>query len=129
MGLTTDMKPVDLESTDKDIPFLTWHELRLQYKRRPHLKHLEVKIHRRLAFPLANVILLLLGFPLVLRGFSRSLIVGVTAAIVIAAGYLLVDTLCSGLGNQGRLPPMLAAWLPVLFFGALGYTLFVNIEN
>ncbi|MGE3165157.1 MAG: LptF/LptG family permease [Planctomycetota bacterium] len=129
MELTTDMKPVDLESTDKDIPFLTWQELRLQYKRRPHLTHLEVKIHRRLAFPLANVILLLLGFPLVLRGFSRSLVVGVAAAIVIAAAYLLVDTLCSGLGNQGRIPPILAAWLPVLFFGALGYTMFVNIEN
>lgn len=127
--LATDMRPVDLESSDRDIPFLTWRELSMQYQRRPHLTHLRVKIHRRVAFPLSNVILLLLGFPFVVKGLNRSIIVGVGAAIVIAAAYLFVDTVCADLGNKGDLPPVLAAWLPVLFFGALGYTMFVDIEN
>ncbi|MFQ5653540.1 MAG: LptF/LptG family permease [Planctomycetota bacterium] len=129
MRLRTDMRPVDLESSDREIPYLSFLELRNQYKRRPHLKHLEVKLHQRFAFPLANVILLLLGLPFVLRGENRSITLGVTAAIAIAGAYLITSTLCSDLGNKEQLPPILAAWLPVLFFGALGLTLFDGIES
>ena len=84
LRLETDMRPVDLESSDRDIPYLSWGELRDQYKRRPYLTHLEVKLHQRFAFPLANFILLLLGFPFILRGENKSVILGVGAAVGIA---------------------------------------------
>ncbi|MEE8143002.1 MAG: LptF/LptG family permease, partial [Planctomycetota bacterium] len=129
LRLETDMRPVDLESSDRDIPYLSWGELRDQYRRRPHLKHLEVKLHQRFAFPLANFILLLLGLPFVLREESKSVVVGVAAAIAIAGMYLLAGTICADLGNKGVIPPILAAWLPVLFFGALGLTLFDSIDS
>jgi lipopolysaccharide export system permease protein len=129
LRLETDMRPVDLESSDRDIPYLSWGELRDQYKRRPYLTHLEVKLHQRFAFPLANFILLLLGFPFILRGENKSVILGVGAAVGIAALYLLTTTICADLGNKGSLPPIIAAWLPILFFGALGLTLFDSIES
>jgi len=127
--LRTDMKPVDLESTDREIDYLSFSELRDQYRRQSHETHLVVKLHQRFAFPLANFILLLLGLPFVLRGENRSVIIGISIAIGISAGYLLSTMICADLGNRELLPPILAAWLPVLFFGALGLTLFDGIDG
>lgn len=129
MKLATDMRPVDLESSDREIEYLSFTELRDQYKRRPHLKHLEVKLHRRFAFPLANFILLMLGLPWILRTESRSIVLGISVALALGTIYLIVTETCSNLGTRGALNPMLAAWLPVLFFGALGLTLFDGIED
>ena len=129
MKLTTDMRPVDLESSDREIEYLSFRELRDQYKRRPHLKHLEVKLHRRFAFPLANFILLMLGLPFILRSENRSVVLGISIALALGTLYLVVTETCAGLGTRGALNPMLAAWLPVLFFGALGLTLFDGIED
>ena len=129
MKLETDMRPVDLESSDREIEYLSFRELRDQYKRRPHLKHLEVKLHRRFAFPLSNFILLMLGLPYVLRTESRSVILGISIAMALGTIYLIVTEVCANLGTKGAMDPMLAAWLPVLFFGALGITLFDSIEE
>ncbi|MGE4619713.1 MAG: LptF/LptG family permease [Planctomycetota bacterium] len=129
LKLTTDMRPVDLESSDREIEYLSFTELRDQYKRRPHLKHLEVKLHRRFAFPLANFILLMLGLPFILKTESRSIILGITIAMALGTTYLIVTEVCANLGTRGALNPMLAAWLPVLFFGSLGLTLFDGIED
>jgi len=129
MKLETDMRPVDLESSDREIEYLSFRELRDQYKRRPHLKHLEVKLHRRFAFPLSNFILLMLGLPYVLRTESRSVILGISIAMALGTTYLIVTEVCANLGTKGAMDPMLAAWLPVLFFGALGITLFDSIEE
>ncbi len=129
LKLETDMRPVDLESSDNEIEYLSFTELRDQYKRRPHLSHLEVKLHRRFAFPLANFILLLLGIPFVMRSESQSIILGLSLALALGTTYLIFTEICAHLGNIGGLNPMLSAWLPVLFFGALGLTLFDGIED
>lgn len=129
MRLTTDMRPIDLESSDREIPYLSFSELRDQYKRRSHLKHLEVKLHQRFAFPLANLILLLLGLPFLLRTENRSIVVGIVLAIAVSTLYLITTYICADLGTKGQLPPMLAGWLPILFFGALGLTLFDGLES
>ena len=90
---------------------------------------LGVKLHRRFAFPLANFILLLLGLPFVMRSESQSIILGLSMALALGTGYLIFTVICAHLGNVGGLNPMLSAWLPVLFFGALGLTLFDSIED
>ena len=127
--LQTDLKPVDFESSDAEIHYLSFGELRDQYKRRSELKHLEVKLHMRFAFPLSNFILLLLGLPFVLKGENRSVLIGIAMAIGIAAAYLFATMICAELGNRGYFTPILAAWLPTLFFGALGLTMFDSIDS
>ena len=129
MVFTTDMRPIDLESSDRDIPYLSFGEIRDQHNRRPHLTHLRVKMHTRFAFPLANVVLLLLGIPFIMRRGNNSVLIGVGMAILISAAYLLLSTISADLGNKGVLPAELAAWLPVLFFGALGLVLFDGIDS
>ncbi len=123
------MQPIDLEAADRELPYLSYRELRDQHKRRPYLNHLPVKLHMRFAFPLANIVLLLLGLPFVLRGERRSVIIGIVASIVISAAYLVTMVVCTEMGNKGALSPILAAWLPVLLFGSLGVTLFSAIDS
>ncbi|MEM7262623.1 MAG: LptF/LptG family permease [Planctomycetota bacterium] len=127
--LETRIRPIDFEASDREVPFLSYGELLGQYRRYPHRRHLEVKLHQRFAFPMANLILLLLGLPFVIRQGNKSAIVGVLVAIGIAAAYMLSTTVCADLGNKGELPPAVAAWLPVLFFGALGFTIFDGMES
>ncbi|MFN0060738.1 MAG: LptF/LptG family permease [Planctomycetota bacterium] len=127
--LSTSVKPIDFEATNQEISYLGYADLLDLYHRKSDLKHLEVKLHQRFAFPLANIILLLLGLPFVLRDQQRSPLVGVVIAIVIAAGYMLSTTVCADLGNRALLPAAIAAWLPVLFFGALGFTLFDGLDK
>ena len=86
-------------------------------------------MHTRFAFPIANVVLLLLGIPFIMRRGNHSVLIGVGVAILISAAYLLVSTICADLGNKDILPAELAAWLPVLFFGALGLVLFDGIDS
>ncbi|MGA1201493.1 MAG: LptF/LptG family permease [Planctomycetota bacterium] len=126
--LKTDIQPVDLESTDAEIQFLSFRELLDQSKRRD-LRHLEVKLHMRFAFPLSNFILVLLGVPFVLRGENRSIVIGIALAIGISAVYLIATMYSAELGNREVLPPFFAAWLPVLFFGALGLTMFDSVDS
>lgn len=127
--LPTDMRPIDLEFRDRQLPYLSYTELRNQYKRRPHWNLLLVKLHLRFAFPLSNFILLLIGIPFVMRNERRSVLVSIIFVILLSLFYMVTTTSCAELGNRGSLPPILAAWLPVLIFGALGVTLCSDIDS
>lgn len=127
--LPTDMRPIDLEFRDRQLPYLSYKELRNQYKRRPHWNLLLVNLHLRFAFPLSNFILLLIGVPFVLRGERRSVLVSIIFVILLSLFYMVITTSCAELGNRGSLPPILAAWLPVLIFGALGITLYSDVDS
>ena len=39
------------------------------------------------------------------------------------------DFVCRSLGLQGQLDPLMAAWLPILFFGSLGVVLFTSART
>ncbi|MBN1418506.1 MAG: LptF/LptG family permease [Planctomycetes bacterium] len=129
LRLETDMRPVDIESSDEDIPYLSFSELKQQLRRHPYHHHLEVKIHYRFAFPLMHLILLFLGIPFVLNQGNRSIFLSVAVSIAICFACFIVSSISVDVGNKGGLPPVVAAWLPTIFFGALGLTLFDNIRT
>ncbi|MEO5332425.1 MAG: LPS export ABC transporter permease LptG [Magnetococcus sp. YQC-5] len=77
----------------------------------------QVLFHRKLAAPATTLTAILLAFPFALRlprsgGTIRSMLLGILLGF---AMFVLVD-LATALGLGGRLPPILAAWAPVLFF-------------
>ena len=80
-------------------------------------------------FPLGNLVLVLVGLPLLLRhergGGARSL----AAAFALCVGYFAADFVCRNLGLQGSLDAPVAAWLPVLFFGSLGIVLYDGMRS
>lgn len=82
-----------------------------------------------LTFPLANLILLLVGLPLVMRHERAAGIEGLAKGLLLCLFFFAADFVCRNLGVQGSLDPLLASWLPVLFFGSLGVVLFESLRT
>jgi len=82
-----------------------------------------------LTFPLANIVLLLIGVPVMLgyergRGTERTAMGGLLVLV-----YFSTDFVCRSLGLGGTLSPLVAAWLPVLLFGSLGVVLYDSMRT
>jgi LPS export ABC transporter permease LptG/LPS export ABC transporter permease LptF len=88
-----------------------------------------VELHRRLALPVACLLLALVGIPLGI-GSRRS---GRSGAFVItiflAFFYYMSLVSLIGLAQQGRLRPELAAWGPNVAFGLIGLGLVIGIDR
>ncbi len=88
----------------------------------------EVLLHFHVTFPLANLLLLLLALPFVLRYDRQKVMQGFAVAFFLCLAYFGVDAALRTLGET-RLHPILAAWLAPLFFGALGISLFDGVRT
>ncbi len=130
MDLKTTLRPIDLETGDLDISYLSWQELKTQYQRQPQHRHLAVKLHHHFAFPLSHVILLLLGIPFVLNTRNRNQFLSLALSFAICALFHLVSSISLNIANYSAVfSPVLAAWLPVMLFGSLGITLFDHLPS
>ena len=130
MELTTTLKPVDLETSDMEIAYLSWQDLKTQYQRQPYHRHLAVKLHQHFAFPLSHIVLLFLGLPFVLNLQNRSNFMSLAMSFGICATFYLVSSIAMNVANQSDiLPPILAAWLPIMLFGSLGITMFDHLPT
>jgi LPS export ABC transporter permease LptG len=90
---------------------------------------LQVQLHRKLAFPMAAVVMVLLGIPFSFVVGRRGALYGVATSLVIAIVYWAVMETFQALGENAILPPFLAAWAPNLIFGATGLYLLLNLET
>jgi lipopolysaccharide export system permease protein len=80
-------------------------------------------LQSHLAFPLANVVLLLCAVPFLVGRERGKAAEGVTGGLLLCVGFFCMDFVARSLGLSGDLSPLMAAWLPILFFGALGTSL------
>jgi lipopolysaccharide export LptBFGC system permease protein LptF len=95
----------------------------------PGLRNLPVLLHRRITYPLANLILLLVGVPFILRSRGASLFVPALAAMGVCAAYFVVDTVGCDLASRGIVPAAVGAWAAVVLFGAAGVTLLDSMHG
>jgi lipopolysaccharide export system permease protein len=118
------------ENVDSEV--LSYDELLETRKQRPNSIGVAMALHRHIAYPLANVILLLLSLPFAIHFERGSRIERVLSAIgvcVVCVAYLLFDLTCQNLGYGGHLHPVVAAWSPTILFGALGVVLFSGVRT
>lgn len=73
-------------------------------------------LHRKLALPFGNLVLVLAALPFALR-YGRTTGVALGVALLIAVAYYLTYVLGLSLSNSGVLPPEIGAWLANLVFG------------
>ncbi len=118
---------------DKDSDTLPFGALKAQIdaleQRGLDVAKLRVQLHRKLAFPAVAVVMTLIGVPFAFTVARRGALYGIGVAIVIAIVYWASLGIFEALGNNGLLPPLLAAWSPNLLFGVAGAYLMLNLET
>jgi lipopolysaccharide export system permease protein len=88
-----------------------------------------VDYHLRAAFPVANLIMVLLGSCLSLRILRGTM--ALSFGLSVSLGFAYYGFLRAGqaLGYTGHLPPLLAAWMGNLVFGFVGGLLFWRVNR
>ena len=88
-----------------------------------------VELYAKLAFPLVNLIMVLVAIPVALQAPRSTRLVGVGLAIIIMVGYVVVHQAAVALARADLLPPLLAAWTANVIFLGLGLSLFVRART
>ncbi len=85
-----------------------------------------VTVHRRFVQPVLDVTLLFLGLPLVLARSHRNLFVAAAQCLLLVGAYFVVALACQAMGNSVMISPALAAWLPLMIFAPVAYTMAIR---
>jgi len=88
-----------------------------------------VDLHLKIAFPLINFIVVLIGAALATRLRMQSAALGFGLSIAISFLYYAVMRTGQALGHNGALPPYLAAWIGVVLFGAAGLIMMFQAQR
>ncbi|RXK84573.1 YjgP/YjgQ family permease [Chlorobaculum sp. 24CR] len=118
--------------TDPDEMNIMQHYDFIRQKERSGLPELEkatVKLHTKIALPLASMIIVLIGVPLSSKKKRSGLAVEISISLFIGLLYLGMLRTIGSLGYDGLLNPVLAAWLPDLLFITAGALLYRSANH
>ncbi len=87
---------------------------------------LRIQFQTKIAFPLACLVMVMVGLPFSLTVGKRGALYGVALGIGIGLAYWGSLGLFEQMGRYELLPPLLAAWGPNLLFGAGGLYFFLT---
>lgn len=118
------LRPRDLAQSERDVERLTLPEAR------DYVSSLEragvtergrptVAFHSKLAYPFANLVLVLLAVPLAARRRRGGQAVHLATGLGVAFVYLALQKTIEPLGYVNSLPPVVAAWLPHAAFAVI----------
>jgi len=88
-----------------------------------------VDLQVKLAFPLVNLIVVLIGAPVATRLRMQSAALGFGLSIVISFCYYALLRTGQALGHSGALDPYIAGWLGDLVFGCVGAVMVTKAQR
>ena len=110
----TDVTARDLEIEARGALHLSSQELVELIDRNPHRPRLRVLYHLHLVYPFHGLVLLLIGLPWIFAETRRSPFLSAAASLFLSLAFFAIQRILQDIGSRGDLPPLLAAWLPVL---------------
>lgn len=121
MIIDIEEKPKDFLRREASSEFMSYRELkgyiqRLSGSGAKIVQKLLVDLYHKIAFPFVSLVIMFLGIPFALSAQGTGKIAGIGLCIVIAFFYYAMEALSLALGNQGALPPLLAAWFANILF-------------
>jgi lipopolysaccharide export system permease protein len=88
------------------------------------------QMHSRISLPLATLIMAFLGIPFALRsGRSSGIAVGIGISLVIGFSFHIVNALLLSFGQEGVIPPLIAAWAANFIFAGLAVWLTMTVNR
>jgi lipopolysaccharide export system permease protein len=119
--------PNDFAKAEEDPRALSYWELQNYIERLKQsgsrVQRYLVELYLKVAFPLTNLIVVLIGTALALRVRRGGLAVSFGLSVFISFIYYAFIRTGQALGHKGALPPILAAWIGNIFFAALALEL------
>jgi len=114
-------RPLDLSNDEHTKDVLTSPELSKYIVQQEHrgaegINELKIENYRRVATPVAVVILTLIGAMVAGRKVRGGSGVHLAFGFVTAAAFILMDRFSTIFSTKGNLPPYIAAWIPNLVF-------------
>jgi LPS export ABC transporter permease LptF/LPS export ABC transporter permease LptG len=89
----------------------------------------EVALQNKVAFPVASVVMALVGLPFAFRLQRRGALYGLGISIILGMVFLAVYAFFSKLGEVGALPSVVAVWSPSLLFALLSGYWFLGVRS
>lgn len=125
--LPINQKPNKINASQKEPNELTIRELRQQIKlldqNAVDTNKMKVEMYNRFAIPLASLVCAIVGAPLGLQKQRGSSSIGFGISVIVIFIYYSIMTLGNALGNGGKIPPALGAFLPDIVCGIAGVIL------
>jgi lipopolysaccharide export system permease protein len=94
-----------------------------------NVNELLVKRAQKIAIPVAVLIIILFGAPLVTSSQRGGAAFGLGLSLAITLVYMMLFRVGQAVGSSGAMDPLLAAWLPNLVFAAAGLVFFVRVRT
>jgi lipopolysaccharide export system permease protein len=91
---------------------------------REGLSVLKVELYRRTATPAAVLLLTMIGVVIASRRSRGGSGMHMALGIIIAAMFIISDRFSTVFATKGSFPPLIAAWLPNIFFAVVAYWLY-----
>ncbi|WP_263358073.1 LPS export ABC transporter permease LptF [Acidicapsa ligni] len=101
----------------------------LQHVHGPDGKHYLIEFHRRLAYPAACLVLMLVGVPLGTASRRGGKSTGFVFTLLLVLVYYLLSTFGVAWGRQGKLPAVVAVWLANALFAIVGLFLLSQMAS
>ena len=116
--------PKQLAANQKKPENMSIGELRQQIgvlkKQFEMTSRLKLELYQRYALPFSVLMCALIGSPLGLQPQRSSSSMGFGLSVVIVLIYYVFLSVCTTLGQSGKIPPLLAAWIPNLIGFSVG---------
>jgi lipopolysaccharide export LptBFGC system permease protein LptF len=130
--LQTTLTPDDLLEDDLKPGYRNLRGLYKRIRLEPERMNLRLAFHNRFTQPLSAIVLLLIGLPPVVGSerFAKNRVLGIGVSLLVGGAFYLVSFVCEHLGTHRYIPVAgLAAWTPVVMFGALGIYFFDSMRT
>lgn len=126
-------RPADFIPREKDAEEMNYRELKgliakLKQMGLPWKKEL-VDLHMKLAYPMANLIVMLIGLPFALLIRKSGKMLNFAFALMIAFSYWTAISFGRSMGETGAFPPILGAWFANIIFGTAGIITLLKIRK
>ena len=93
------------------------------------VSRLRVQLQRKLAFPVASLVLVLVGLPFALTAGRHGALYGIGLSFVLYILYYAATAVFAALGSAAYIPPTVAAWAPNVLFLLGGAYLLLHVRT
>lgn len=92
----------------------------------PKLNEIKIEYYKKFTIPFVCFVMGLLGIPLGIRKIKGGRSYGFVVSLAILLLYYILMIIAESFGESGKIPPLIAMWMPNIFMGTLGIYLFIH---